>query len=595
MSGDIVPSTDTSQPGGTGRLSTAATFDPTIGEHWDGPEGPRGYYIDFRDKAPDPTWPPAWLVADPDELEVAPLQWALGAWERFVGGEGDTWRDAAMAAGRDSLSRMVPTGAYEGSWLHWRPMPHTYRIDPPWASGIAQGEGASLFARLYVDSGEDRFRDAALAALEPLRVPVADGGLMTELGDGLPFFEEYPTVPPSMVLNGAIFALLGFRDAAVLLDDGQARDWWQRGLEGLLSVLPRYDTGRWSRYDLYPHPIANVASGAYHLLHVRQLEILARITADPRPAQMRRRWQGYMDKRGSGARAFAQKAAFRTMLPRNKYLAKTPLNGWAGRREAGGDLVTLCYHAVSEEWKSELTVHPDQISHQVGRMLDAGYRPATLTDAVLRPRRRKTVVVTFDDAYASVARLARPVLDHLGVAATIFAPTSFIGSGEPMSWPGIDHWASGPHSRELVPLSWEELAELDAAGWEVGSHTKTHPRLTELSDDALADQLLESRLEVERRLGIECRSIAYPYGDYDRRVGVAAANAGYAAGVTLPPGPWDESKFGLPRVGVYGIDTDRRFRLKVSRPLRWLRRSRFAGTAARVAQLGAFAPYELPS
>ena len=76
---------------------------------------------------------------------------------------------------------------------------------------------------------------------------------------------------------------------------------------------------------------------------------------------------------------------------------------------------------------------------------------------------------------------------------------------------------------------------------------------------------------------------------------MAAADAGYAAGTTLPPGPWDETRFGLPRVGVYGIDTPLRFRLKVCRPLRWFRGTRAAGPLAHLSKLGAVGPYELPS
>ena len=49
-----------------------------------------------------------------------------------------------------------------------------------------------------------------------------------------------------------------------------------------------------------------------------------------------------------------------------------------------------------------------------------------------------------------------------------------------MTWPGIDHWIGGPHETELVPMSWEELATLAAAGWEVGAHTRTHPHMTQL-------------------------------------------------------------------------------------------------------------------
>jgi peptidoglycan/xylan/chitin deacetylase (PgdA/CDA1 family) len=196
---------------------------------------------------------------------------------------------------------------------------------------------------------------------------------------------------------------------------------------------------------------------------------------------------------------------------------------------------------------------------------------ATFTDAVLRPPAPRTLAVTFDDAYRSVLALARPVLDELGLPGTVYVPTDFAGAGEPMSWPGIDEWIGGPHAAELLPLGWEELGALADAGWEVGSHTRSHPHLTTLGDDALQAELGESRAAVAAALGRPCRSIAYPYGDMDRRVVDAARAAGYEAGgaigSTRPP-----SRLDWPRVGVYQRDTAARFALKASPLVRRVRR-----------------------
>ena len=343
-------------------------------------------------------------------------------------------------------------------------MPHTYRIDPPWASAIAQGEAASLLVRLHAETGDDFFAEGAARALRPMQVPTARGGLLAELEGGLTFFEEYPTRPASLVLNGGIFALWGFGDVATGLGDASAEEWWRRGVESLLALLDRYDTGYWSRYDLYPHPIANVASGAYQLLHENQLGVLARQTGEVAFARASDRFAAYRASRRGRRRAFLSKAAFRMLVPRNPLLAnRTPFTRRAGRR-GHEDLVVLCYHGISEEWSSELTVTPAQLEAHVGRMLAKGYSAATFSEAILAPRWRKTFAVTFDDAYASVGRLARPVLDRLGVPATVFVPTAFQDSREPMSWPGIDHWAGGGHRSELRPLGWEQLRELQAGG-----------------------------------------------------------------------------------------------------------------------------------
>ena len=62
---------------------------------------------------------------------------------------------------------------------------------------------------------------------------------------------------------------------------------------------------------------------------------------------------------------------------------------------------------------------------------------------MLDPHGGKTVVVTFDDAYLSVLELARPILDRLGLPATVFVPTDWPARDEPMRWPGIDQWMGG--------------------------------------------------------------------------------------------------------------------------------------------------------
>jgi peptidoglycan/xylan/chitin deacetylase (PgdA/CDA1 family) len=134
-----------------------------------------------------------------------------------------------------------------------------------------------------------------------------------------------------------------------------------------------------------------------------------------------------------------------------------------------------------------------------------------------------------------------------------------------MAWPGIDHWRDTEHAGELVPMSWEELQRLVDAGWEIGSHTHSHPRLPTLDDDALEDELVKSRRDIEHHLARPCPSLAYPYGDHDARVVEAARQARYEAAGILPArlkrpaGPLD-----WPRIVVTRPDDARRFRWKIS-------------------------------
>jgi peptidoglycan/xylan/chitin deacetylase (PgdA/CDA1 family) len=159
-------------------------------------------------------------------------------------------------------------------------------------------------------------------------------------------------------------------------------------------------------------------------------------------------------------------------------------------------------------------------------------------------------------------------MDGLGVPGTVFVPTDWADRPEPMRWGGIEHWLGGPHEEEMVCLRWEALRELASAGWEVGSHTCSHPHLSRLDDGALERELVESRAMCTEKLGTPCRSIAYPYGDVDARVVEAARSAGYELGAALPKQFTSIDPLNWPRVGVYNADDIRRFKLKLSRPLR---------------------------
>lgn len=232
------------------------------------------------------------------------------------------------------------------------------------------------------------------------------------------------------------------------------------------------------------------------------------------------------------------------------------------------DSLALCYHALSEDWPAALATTPKRFAAQLRLLERRGYRGVTFSELVAGGE-EKRAAITFDDAYRSVGLLAKPILDRFGFAGTVFVPTDFPGQDGPMGWPGIDVWRGTAHEAELVPHTWEELRDLAGEGWEIGSHTRSHPHLTQLDDATLATELRESKERCMERIGRPCRSIAYPYGDWDARVAEAAARAGYEAGATLSLHPTRPLEW--PRVGVYSIDAGWRFRLKVSPTLRRLR------------------------
>jgi heparosan-N-sulfate-glucuronate 5-epimerase len=147
-----------------------------------------------------------------------------------------------------------------------------------------------------------------------------DGGVSAALGGGaLP--EEYPTDPPSLVLNGAIFGLWGLRDAAVGLDHPGAAASFDAGVDTLAANIERWDTGSWSRYDLYPHPVTNVASPAYHALHILQLEATQALAPRDEIGSAARRFARYAESTANRTRAVGHKVLFRFAVPRSRRVA----------------------------------------------------------------------------------------------------------------------------------------------------------------------------------------------------------------------------------------------------------------------------------
>jgi peptidoglycan/xylan/chitin deacetylase (PgdA/CDA1 family) len=224
--------------------------------------------------------------------------------------------------------------------------------------------------------------------------------------------------------------------------------------------------------------------------------------------------------------------------------------------------LVLCCHAVSETWGHELAVDPSVLEQHLTRILGRGFRPVTALEAVTSGGR--TVHVTFDDAFRSV-ELALPLLERLGVPATVFACTDYAEDGRRLAVGDLGADRTAPDD-ETSTMRWDDLRGLVERGVAVGSHTVTHPHLTELSDEELDRELVTSKQQLEDELGRECATLAYPFGDEDPRVRAAAKRAGYAAAFSLTSRPLPLDPFGVPRVGVYRKDTPSRVRLKSSLP-----------------------------
>ena len=299
-----------------GFFSSSRRLRLSVGTRFSG-SGRRGYYIDLTAKATQAgPWPPPWLKAGHGHVALAQL--GLGHFERFAA----TADERHLAAARTAADHLVTTqaheaGAHSGGWLHTFPYVHRAPLRAPWLSAMAQGEAASLLIRLFEETGEERYAEAAVRALRPMRVPVESGGVLGEV-DGSPFLEEYPTDPQSHVLNGAIFALWGARDVALATADADAARLETDVVATLRATCSRWDTGRWSRYDLFPTPPRNVSSSFYHHLHINQLKALHILYGGSEFQDLAARFEAYAASPLRRTTAFVSKVAYRVAIPRHR-------------------------------------------------------------------------------------------------------------------------------------------------------------------------------------------------------------------------------------------------------------------------------------
>jgi len=185
----------------------------------------------------------------------------------------------------------------------------------------------------------------------------------------------------------------------------------------------------------------------------------------------------------------------------------------------------LMYHVIGDPPPGapypELYVGRRDFEAQMSWLARHGYKAVTQRDVwnhwhrggALPPR---AIVITFDDGYRSVADRALPSMQARG-------------------WPGVLN-LTVKNLRVSGGLSEWRVRMLIAAGWELGSHSLTHPDLTALDNVTLAREIAGSRLMLRSRFGVEVDFFCYPAGRYNRTVIRAVRRAGYLGATTTIEG-----------------------------------------------------------
>jgi peptidoglycan/xylan/chitin deacetylase (PgdA/CDA1 family) len=178
----------------------------------------------------------------------------------------------------------------------------------------------------------------------------------------------------------------------------------------------------------------------------------------------------------------------------------------------------LLYHHVSDDVPDNRYYVPLSVfDEQMKTLKDWGYTVipiSTLVKALTDggPLPARPVVITFDDGNLDIYQNAFPIMARYGFPGTFYIIEGSLGA---KSYVSID-----------------DLEEMIAGGWEIGSHSITHSDLTQ-NHGNLAQEIAYSKIYLEQELNTQVNTFAYPYGLIDDTVVDKVVNYGYLAAVGL--------------------------------------------------------------
>jgi glycosyltransferase involved in cell wall biosynthesis len=236
---------------------------------------------------------------------------------------------------------------------------------------------------------------------------------------------------------------------------------------------------------------------------------------------------------------------------------------WRGVRQAAAGLwpqltsatPILMYHAVGEpqEAAAPFVIPARRFEAQMAWLRRWGYQVISLEQFLACQRERRlpparSVVITFDDGYRDNYTHAYPILQRHAVPATIFLVAGHIGH--------CNRWDKEGELAGRPLMSWSQLEELARQGIQFGAHSCTHPVLTAVLADQAAAEIVSSRQQLAKTLGIPITAFAYPYGEHDRCIQEMVEQAGYDSGCTVDSGLNSllTSPLALRRIEIRGSD-----------------------------------------
>ncbi len=199
------------------------------------------------------------------------------------------------------------------------------------------------------------------------------------------------------------------------------------------------------------------------------------------------------------------------------------------------------YHKVDTVAYSKYWVSDGLFDRQMAALQAYGYKTITLTDFLDYRAGKATppeypIIITFDDGYQDFYTHAVPILKSKGFSAAVFLPTGKIGTSEE------DRQNNSWDKKEAVyptnHLIWDEVRAFVKEGFQVGSHTVTHPDLSSIPDSQIKWELIQSRADFRDKIGLQVDIFCYPGGSGANSQNIYAdlQETGYRAAVTTYTG-----------------------------------------------------------
>jgi len=155
----------------------------------------------------------------------------------------------------------------------------------------------------------------------------------------------------------------------------------------------------------------------------------------------------------------------------------------------------LTYHSIDSSG-SVISVDPGTFRRQAEWLAHGSSRAVSVNELLDARDEEDCVAVVFDDAFENFGSVAWPILRDLGLPATVFVVSGRTGATN--AWDGEEE----PDIPTLPLLDWDALGVLAEDGVEIGSHTRSHPRLDGLDSSHLEEEIEGSAHDIESKLGL---------------------------------------------------------------------------------------------